>query len=142
MYPDEEVTDQVTSLGKDLKAEPHIPGEEDEEGLRLENATLKRNEVIDVERREEQDKTKNGVLSPSASSDIPNPTSSNDNVEAAARSDVETAASDSGSLLETNELRDIAVPFPEGQLSVVTGLTSFGKVALVRCRAPPLSALF
>ena len=52
MYPDEEVTDQVTSLGKDLKAEPHIPGE-DEEGLRLENATLKRNEVVDAEKQEE-----------------------------------------------------------------------------------------
>ena len=140
MYLDE-VTDQVT-LQKDLKAELHLPGGEDEEGLGLENVTLKWNEVVDVEKQTEQDKTKNGVLSPTPSSDIPTLTSSNDDVEAAARSDVETAASDSGSLLETNELRDIAVPFPEGPLSVVTGPTSFGKVALVRCRAPPLSALF
>ena len=86
-------------MQKDLKADTHIPGGEDEEGLGLENATLKRNEVVDVEKQKEQDKSKNGVLSPSASSDIPSSASSNDNVGAAARSDVETAASDSRLLL-------------------------------------------
>ena len=106
----------------------------------LETATLKWNEVVDVEKQKERDK--NGLLSPSASSDIPSPTSSNDDVEAVAASSVETAASDIGLLLETHELRGITVPFPEGQLSIVTGPTAFGKVALVRCRVPPLSALF
>ena len=96
--------------------------EKDEDSLGLENATLKWNEAVDAEKR---DKTRNGVLSRSASSDIT--TSSNDDVETAATSDVETAATDSGSLLaglETDhkfELRDITVRFPEGQLSVVTG---------------------
>ena len=135
-------------MQKDLKAEPHLPGGEDEEGLGLENATLKWNEVVHVEKREEQDKAKNGVLSPSASSDIPSPTSSNDDVETVAASDVGTGASDSESLtagLETDykfELRDTTVRFPEGQLSVITGPTVSGETALlVRRRVPPLSAL-
>ena len=149
MYLDEdEVTDQVSSLKKHLNStEPHLPGGEDEEGLGLENATLKWNEVVDVEKQAEQDKTKNGVLSPRASSDVPSPTSSNDDVETVATSDVETAASDSGSLLaglETDhkfELRDITIRFPEGQLSVVTGPTASGKTALlVSCRISSLSS--
>jgi hypothetical protein len=145
---EEEVTDQVSSLKKySNSTEPHLPGGEDEEGLGLENATLKWNEVVD-EKQQEQDKTKNGVLSPSASSGIPSPTSSDEDVETAATSDVETAASDAGSLLaglETDhkfELRDVTVQFPEGQLSVVTGPTASGKTALlVRFRIPSLSAL-
>ncbi|KIJ91359.1 hypothetical protein K443DRAFT_14463 [Laccaria amethystina LaAM-08-1] len=103
VYLDEEVTDQVTSLQKDLKTEPHLPDGEDQEGLGLENATLKWNEVVDAEKQKEQDKMKNEVLSPGASSDIPSPTSSNDDVEAAATSDVETGVSDSGSLLAGSE---------------------------------------
>ena len=138
---EEEVTDQVSSLKKHSNStEPYLPGGDDEEGLGLDNATLKWNEVVDVEKQEEQDK-KNGVLSPSASSDVPSPTSSTDDVETVATSDVATSASDSGSLLaglETDhkfELRDITVRFPEGQLSVVTGPTASGKTALlVRCR--------
>ena len=146
MYLDEEeVTDQVSSLKTHLNStEPHLPGGDDEEGLGLENATLKWNEVVDVEKQEEQDKKKNGVFGPSTSS----PTSSNDDVETVATSDVETAASDSGSLLaglETDhkfELRDITVRFPEGQLSVVTGPTASGKTALLaRCRISSLSRL-
>jgi hypothetical protein len=86
-------------LQKDFKAEPHLPGGKDKEGLGLENATLKWNAVVDVEKQKDQAKTKIGVLSTSASSDIPYPTSSNDEVETAATSYVETAASDSGSLL-------------------------------------------
>jgi ABC-type protease/lipase transport system fused ATPase/permease subunit len=110
--------------------------------LGLENATLKWKEVVDVEKQKEQGKTKIGVLSPSASSDIPYPTSSNDDVEAVATSYVETAASDSGSLLQTDELCDITVRFPEGQLSVVTGPSASGKTALrVRRRVRPLSPL-
>ena len=145
MYLDEEeVTDQVSSLKTHLNStEPYLPGGEDEEGLGLENATLKWNEVVDVEKQEEQDKKKNGVFGPSTSS----PTSSNDDVETVATSDVETAASDSESLLaglETDhkfELRDITVRFPEGQLSVVTGPTASGKTALlVRCRISSLSS--
>ena len=54
-------------MQKDLKAEPLLPGEEDKEGLGLESATLKWNEVVHVEKREEQDKAKNGVLGPSPS---------------------------------------------------------------------------
>ena len=57
----------TTSLQKDLKAEPLLPGGEDKEGLGLENATLKWNEVVHVEKREEQNKAKNGVLGPSPS---------------------------------------------------------------------------
>ena len=34
--------------------EPHLPGGEDGEGLGLENATLKWNEVIDVEKQKER----------------------------------------------------------------------------------------
>ena len=71
----------------------------------LEIATPKWNEVIDAEKRKEQGKSKNGILSPSASSDIPSPTSSNDDVEVGTTTDVETTAIDSGSLtagLETD----------------------------------------
>jgi len=51
---EEEVTDQVSSSKKYLNStEPHLPGGEDEEGLRLENATLKWNEVVDVEKQKE-----------------------------------------------------------------------------------------
>ncbi|KIJ91364.1 hypothetical protein K443DRAFT_686123 [Laccaria amethystina LaAM-08-1] len=84
----------------------------------LEDATLKWKEVVDVEKQKEQGKTKIGVLSPSASSDIPYPTSSNDDVETAATS-------------YTDELCDITVRFPEGQLSVVTGPSASGKTALL-----------
>ena len=52
MYLDEEITDRVTSLQKDLKAEPHLPVREDEEGLGLENASLQWNEVVGVEKQE------------------------------------------------------------------------------------------
>ena len=69
--------------------EPHLPGRDDEEGLGLENATLKWNEVADAEKQDEHDKTrKNEVLSSSGSS----PTSSNDDVVTVATSDVETTA--------------------------------------------------
>ena len=64
MYLNEEVTDQVTSLQKNLKAERHLPGGEDEEGSGLEHATVKWNENVGVEKQKEQDKTKNGVLCP------------------------------------------------------------------------------
>ena len=74
--------------------------------------------------------------------------SSNDDVENVATSDVETTASDSGSLLaglETDhkfELRDIIVWFPEGQLSAITGPTASGKTALLaRCHISSLSCL-
>ena len=93
---------------------PHLPGGEDEDGLGLENATLKRNEVVDAEKQKEQDKTQNGLLSPSASSDIPSPTSYNDDVDAAATSNVETAPSDSGSLtagLENNHKFELGSSF-------------------------------
>ena len=128
MYLDEDVTDPVTSLQKSLKVEPHLPGGEHDEGLGLENATL----------------------SPSTSNDIPSPTSSIDDVEAAATGNVNAAASDSGSVLaglETGhmfELQDITVRFLKDGclLSVATGPTTSGKMALlVRRRVPPLFAL-
>lgn len=49
-------------------------------------------------KQEEQDKTKNVASSPSPLSNIPNPSSSNEDVDTVATSDVETAASDSISL--------------------------------------------
>ena len=64
----------------------------------LENATVKWCAVVDVEKQ-----TENAVLSPTALRDIPSSTSSDDVVEAAARSDVETGASDSGSMVTGSE---------------------------------------
>ena len=101
-----------TFFAEGLEGGP-LPVGEDEEGFKLENATL----------------------SPSTSSDIPSPTSSIDDVEAAATGDVNAAASDSGSLLaglETGhmfELRDTTVRFLKDScpLSVVIGPTAFGK---------------
>ena len=46
---------------KDLKAEPHLPEGKFGVGIR------ERNAVVGVEKQEEYDKAKNGVLSPSAS---------------------------------------------------------------------------
>ncbi|TFK37295.1 multidrug resistance-associated ABC transporter [Crucibulum laeve] len=114
VYLDEdEVTDQVSSLKKDLSG-PHLPGLDDE-GLGLSNACMKWNEVPEDT---EKDKGKDKSLSPTPSTD-----------------DSSTVASETTSLAEPTdhrfELRDINVRFPEGELTVITGPTASGKTALL-----------
>lgn len=121
VYLDEdEVTDQVSSLKKDY-SEPHLPGAHDE-GLGLENASFKWNEV--TENTEAKGKGTNGTAdsSPRPSSTDETETIVDDNVS-------ERSGSDSGD--RKFELRDLSVKFPEGELTVVTGPTASGKTALL-----------
>ncbi|TRM65424.1 hypothetical protein BD626DRAFT_454236 [Schizophyllum amplum] len=115
VYLDEdEVTDQVSSLKKDLSAPQPAA---DEDVLAIENATFKWNEV-------EPEKIVNGseVTSPTDTDSI----LSRDNV-----SETEVGST-SGVLLDHHfELRDISVQFPDRKLTLVTGPTASGKTALL-----------
>jgi ABC-type multidrug transport system fused ATPase/permease subunit len=105
----------VSSLKKD-HSQPHLPGSHDE-GLGLENASFKWNEV--TENPEEK-----AVDSP------PSPTSSNDETGTVVDDSVSVrSGSDLGD--RKFELRDLTIKFPEGELTVVTGPTASGKTALL-----------
>lgn len=115
---EEEVTDQVSSLKKDY-SQPHLPGSDDE-GLGLENASFKWNEV--TENPEQKDGK--AVESP------PSPTASNDETGTVVDDSVSVrSGSDLGD--RKFELRDLTIKFPEGELTVVTGPTASGKTALL-----------
>ena len=117
MYLDEEeVTDQVSSLKKDSSS-PYLFGED--EGLGLDCATLKWNEVVEAVKKEKQ----LGQNNSSSSSTISLVTD-----EAGTVVDAESA-DDRGD--RVFELRDMTVRFPEGELTVVTGPTASGKTALL-----------
>ncbi|KAK0200579.1 hypothetical protein DFS33DRAFT_1362775 [Desarmillaria ectypa] len=109
---EEEVTDQVSSLKKDL-SEPLLLGA-DEEGLGLENASLKWNEV---EKPKEDEAGHHNKLSTA---------SSTESVDSQAETTIEGQPLD-----HKFELRDISVLFPEGELSIITGPTASGKTALL-----------
>ncbi|TFK37596.1 multidrug resistance-associated ABC transporter [Crucibulum laeve] len=110
---EEEVTEQVSSLKKDL-SEPYPPGSDDD-GLGLADASLKWNEVPDDKAN---DKGKDKSPSLTAPTDVSS-----------------TVASEATSLAEPGdhkfELRDLTVRFPEGELTVITGPTASGKTALL-----------
>jgi ABC-type multidrug transport system fused ATPase/permease subunit len=114
---EEEVSDQVSSLKKDY-SEPHLPGYS--EGLGLDNATFKWNEVSESR---ETDQTKVIDSLPSSPLDSSHTT--------------HTEANDTGSersLSDTDrifELKDVSVKFPEGELTIITGPTASGKTALL-----------
>ena len=99
---EEEVTDQVSSLKKDY-SKPYLLGNDD--GLGLECATLKWNEIVEVE--ENQNKS---CSSSTISMEIDEASTIGDRVF---------------------ELRDVTIRFPEGKLTVVTGPTASGKTALL-----------
>ncbi|KAJ7069893.1 hypothetical protein C8F01DRAFT_1114453 [Mycena amicta] len=105
---EEEVSAQVSSLKQDLSV-PLLDGAEDE-GLGLENAYLRWNELPEENGHPQKD-------SPPSSLDGSTTALGDDN-----QSDVE---------LNKFELRDVSVVFPEGQLSVITGPTASGKTALL-----------
>ena len=110
---EEEVTDQVSSLKKD-SSEPYLSG--DDEGLGLEGATLKWNQVVEVVDKGNQ---KNSSSSPTTS----------------LVADETSTVVDSESIGDNGdrvfELRNVTVRFPEGELTVVTGPTASGKTALL-----------
>ena len=112
---EEEVTDQVSSLKKDY-SEPYAFG--DDEGLGLERATLKWNEVVEVVEKGDQNKS-----SPNSSKTISWATHETSTVV-----DTESIGEhgDRGF-----ELRNVTIRFPEGKLTVVTGPTASGKTALL-----------
>ena len=113
---EEEVTDQVSSLKKD-NSEPHLSG--DDEGLGLECATFKWNEVVEAVKKGK----KLGQNKSSSSSTISLVTD-----EASTVVDVESIG-DRGD--RVFELRNMTIRFPEGELTVVTGPTASGKTALL-----------
>ncbi|CAA7263971.1 unnamed protein product [Cyclocybe aegerita] len=118
---EEEVTDQVSSLKKDY-SEPHLPGAEDD-GLGLENASFKWNEVAENVAGEESDQQRNGHPSPSESEFTEEtPSTINDATS-------ERSVLDAGE--RRFELKDLSVKFPEGELTIVTGPTASGKTALL-----------
>ena len=110
---EEEVTDQVSSLKKDY-SERYISGDDDE-GLGLECATFKWNEVVEVVKGKQLGQNK------SSSS-----------------STVSLVADEASTIIDADsisdhvfELRNMTVRFPEGELTVVTGPTASGKTALL-----------
>jgi hypothetical protein len=114
---EEEVTDQVSSLKKDY-SEPYLSG--DDEGLGLECATFKWNEVVDVVKKGKQSLCQNKIISSS--------TISLETDEASTVVDAESIG-DRGD--RVFELRNMTIRFPEGELTVVTGPTASGKTALL-----------
>ncbi|KIM37758.1 hypothetical protein M413DRAFT_448273 [Hebeloma cylindrosporum] len=122
---EDEVTDQVSSLKKDY-SQPHLPGAEDD-GLGLENATFKWNEVTEhVDRDTDKGKSNSGPLSPTESSEADETgTAVGDSVSE------RSAENTDGNGERVFELRDISVRFPPGQLTVITGPTASGKTALL-----------
>ena len=113
---EEEVTDQVSSLKKDY-SEPYLSG--NDEGLGLECATLKWNEVVEV-----VNKGKELGQNESSSS-----------LSIASVTDGASTVIDSESIGDRGdhifELRNVTIRFPEGMLTVVTGPTASGKTALL-----------
>ena len=103
----------MSSLKKDY-SEPHLFG--DDEGLGLECATLKWNEVVEVGEKGNQNKS-------SSSSTI-----SMETDEASTVVGTENIG-DRGD--RVFELRNVTIRFPEGELTVVTGPTASGKTALL-----------
>jgi hypothetical protein len=118
------VSEQVSSLKKDLSV-PHLPGSEDD-GLGLENASLKWNEV---EEAKDLDKGKDSNTSLTTSTD--------DETNAALGREedavTETQSNNGETADHRFELSDISVRFPEGELSVITGPTASGKTAMLVC---------
>ena len=112
---EEEVTDQVSSLKKDY-SEPYFFG--DYEGLGLEGATLKWNEVVEVEEKGIQNKT-SSMSTISLVGD-----------EASTVAEAESVGEYGDRVFE---LRNVTIRFPEGELTVVTGPTASGKTALLVC---------
>ena len=109
---EEEVTDQVSSLKKDY-SEPYLFG--DDEGLGLESATLKWNEVVEEVK---------GIQNKASSST----TTSLVTDEASTVVDAESIGEHGDRVFE---LRNVTIRFPEGELTVVTGPTASGKTALL-----------
>ncbi|KAF7314389.1 ABC bile acid [Mycena kentingensis (nom. inval.)] len=108
---EEEVSAQVSSVKRDATL-PLLDGDEDE-GLGLENATLRWNELPEDPRDSSVDST------------------------------ATASGGDASDEIELNkfELRDISVLFPEGQLSVITGPTASGKTALLMALLGELTLL-
>lgn len=112
----------MSSLKKDISASV-LPGSDYEDGLGLENASFKWNEVEDPKDKDQKDD--NHVNSSTSS-----PAETSTLQDASLGSD----ASLTESTDHRFELRDLSVRFPEGELSVITGPTASGKTALlVRC---------
>ena len=116
---EEEVTDQVSSLKKDYSL-PLLPGED--EGLGLENATLRWNEVTDIKDKEKPKDNGSSSSPTQASESVQESNTVVDNMS-------DRSVSDVGD--RVFELKDISILFPEGELTVVTGPTASGKTALL-----------
>ena len=121
----EEVTNQVLTLKKDY-SQPHLPGAEDDD-LRLENATLKWNEVAeDIDKDTDKGNRTMVLLQNQVRQTKPVQPSETVHPRGAPK-----ALMGNGNRERVFELRDISVRFPPGELTVVTGPTASGKTALV-----------
>ncbi|KDR78083.1 hypothetical protein GALMADRAFT_245072 [Galerina marginata CBS 339.88] len=114
---EDEVTDQVSSLKKGT-AGPGLSGAQDE-GLGLEHATLKWNEVTETAKG--TDKKIGTTRSEAPSNTI---------LEVVSDSASERTVGENGER-RTFELKDLSVNFPAGKLTLVTGPTASGKSALL-----------
>lgn len=124
VYLDEdEVTEQVSSLKK-TRSEPLLPGAD--EGLGLENATLKWNEVVEVVDPKDAKKDKKGKRNSASGTASPSGSSDTDTVVDDTLSVTPSEAGD-----RKFELKDVSIMFPEGELTLVTGPTASGKTALL-----------
>ncbi|KAJ7173895.1 hypothetical protein C8R43DRAFT_1094036 [Mycena crocata] len=112
---EEEVSAQVSSLKQD-GAIPDLDGAE--EGLGLEDATLRWNEL--PKQGGDKDVTGSG-----------GPASPPGSIGGSTALGEDSESDDEGSQNRKFKLRDISVLFPEGKLSVITGPTASGKTALL-----------
>ena len=123
---EDEVDEQVSSLKKDL-SEPQLSGA-DAEGLGLENATVKWNEVETKDNgKDAEQPNKGNDLGPEPSTPSGQNGQGHD-AHPSDSSDTVTVHSQTPSNGEFGdhrfELKDISVVFPEGELTVVTGPTA------------------
>ncbi|RDB18199.1 ATP-dependent bile acid permease [Hypsizygus marmoreus] len=121
---EDEVTEQVSSLKKDLSTRP---SSDDDGGLAIENASFKWNEIEEL-KDEDRDKMANHQQ-PEGSLVLS--TNGTESTSSLSQVDVEEDNSFTENLDHRFELRDISVRFPEGELTVITGPTASGKTALL-----------
>ncbi|PFH46615.1 hypothetical protein AMATHDRAFT_154310 [Amanita thiersii Skay4041] len=115
---EDEVTEQVSSLKNDSDQISALA----EEGLGLENASFKWNEVESVDDANRE----GGLATPKSPA-----SSSNDNVTIEVDDSSSTVDLAADVHKRRFELRDVNIRFPDGQLTLVTGPTASGKTALL-----------
>ncbi|KAF8216981.1 hypothetical protein K438DRAFT_1953861 [Mycena galopus ATCC 62051] len=108
----DEVSDQVSTLKKDCSG-PASPESEDDDRLGFENVSFKWNKVENAKEDSGDKNADTGIAESETSSIL-------------------TAEHQAGAVVDHKfELKDLLIIFPQGELTVVTGLTASGKTALL-----------